>query len=411
MKRIAVLMVVAVLTCAAGVAGAGPRIFTTDDIGHQPATPEPAQQPVVIEPSNQAPVVTITGPVSGITVPIDTPIQFTGTFTDDAGTHTALWRFDADSVAGTVVGGSVSGTWSFASPGVYSVRLTVRDQSGNSGTATTVDGQNAVVVVFAQAAGFATGSGRIDSPAGAFVADPLHSGRADFAFGSKYHKLETTPRGTTTFELKWTSFTFQSTGYDWIVALPSGARFSGSGTVNGAGDFGFTLWAVDGNDVGGPDLLRLRVRNKATGAVVYDTQMGAPDNAAPTTTLTSGDVDVRLPNGGLGHLAVRPTPRVEPAATGIARGFSLEQNSPNPFRASTLVRFTLPQRSHVKLSVFDVAGREVATLVNGAWEAGSHSVRWTGMTDSGERARRGVYFVHMASGREFQSVRKMIVLD
>ena len=411
MKRITVLMVVAVLTCAAGVAGAVPRVFTTEDIGHQSGTPDPAQLPVVIEPSSQAPVVTITGPVSGITVPIDTPVQFTGTFTDDAGTHTALWRFDADSVAGTVSGGAVSATRSFASPGVYAVSLTVRDQSGNTGTATTVNGQDAVVVVFAQDAGFANGSGRINSPAGALVSDPLHTGRADFTFNSKYHKLETTPRGTTTFELKTTSFTLQSTGYDWIVALPAGARFHGSGTVNGAGGFAFTLWAVDGDDVGGPDRLRFRVRNKATGAVVYDTQMGAPDNAEPATTLTSGDVSVRLPNGGLGHLSVRPDSRVEPAASGITRGFSLEQNSPNPFRASTRVRFTLSQRSHVKLSVFDVAGREVATLANGSWEAGSHSVTWTGMTDSGERARRGVYFVHMASGREFRSVRKMIVLD
>jgi hypothetical protein len=138
--------------------------------------------------------------------------------------------------------------------------------------------------------------------------------------------------------------------------------------------------------------------------------MGSPDNAEPATAIDSGNISVRLPNGGLGHLSVR-APAVEPAAPGMARGFSLEQNSPNPFRASTLVRFTLPQRSHVRLSVFDVAGREIATLANGAWEAGSHSVRWTGMTDSGERARRGVYFVHMASGREFQSVRKMIVLD
>jgi PKD repeat protein len=387
-------------------------MFTTDDLVPSSGQPGPDKLPVVIEPSSQAPVVTITGPVSGITVPIDTPVQFTGTFTDDAGTHTALWRFDADSVAGIVVesGGTVSATWSFASPGVYSVTLTVRDQSGNSGTASTVDGQNASVVVFAQDAGFASGSGRITSPAGALVADPLHTGRADFTFDSKYHKLETTPRGTTTFALKWTSYDFQSTGYDWIVALPAGARFQGSGTVNGAGDFAFTLWAVDGDDVGGPDRLRIRIRNKATGTVVYDTQMGAPDNAEPATAIDSGNISVRLPNGGLGHLSVR-APAVEPAAPGMARGFSLEQNSPNPFRASTLVRFTLPQRSHVRLSVFDVAGREIATLANGAWEAGSHSVRWTGMTDSGERARRGVYFVHMASGREYQSVRKMIVLD
>jgi flagellar hook assembly protein FlgD len=70
----------------------------------------------------------------------------------------------------------------------------------------------------------------------------------------------------------------------------------------------------------------------------------------------------------------------------------------------------------VKLAVFDVAGREIATLASGAWDAGSHAVRWSGRTASGETARRGVYFVRMAAGLEsgeqrFTSVRKMIVLD
>ena len=117
MKRFVILVFAAVLTCGAAGAHARPRMFTTDDMVPSSGQPGPDKLPVVIEPSSQAPVVTITGPVSGITVPIDTPVQFTGTFTDDAGTHTALWRFDADSVAGTVVesGGTVSATWSFAS--------------------------------------------------------------------------------------------------------------------------------------------------------------------------------------------------------------------------------------------------------------------------------------------------------
>lgn len=109
------------------------------------------------------------------------------------------------------------------------------------------------------------------------------------------------------------------------------------------------------------------------------------------------------------------------AGAGLVMGgaplvFDLALNSPNPLRASTEVVFSLPQRSHLKLAVFDVAGREIATLARGAWDAGSHSVRWSGRTDSGERARRGVYFVRMACGLaggelRFVSVRKMIVLD
>src|SRR5262245_46872430 len=102
-KRIVILMVAAVLTFGAGGTLAEPTYVTT--AGPTPSSGQPSMDklPVVIEPSTQAAVVTITGPVAGITVPIDTPVQFTGTFTDDGGTHTALWRFDADSVAGAVV--------------------------------------------------------------------------------------------------------------------------------------------------------------------------------------------------------------------------------------------------------------------------------------------------------------------
>lgn len=406
---------------ATGALAQLPRLVDTDDrstIGS--GQQMPIRQPAGGGGGGQVPTVMITGPASGATIAIDTPVSFTGTFTDNAGdTHTAQWSFDVTTVAGVVneSGGTVSATMSFSTPGVYAVSLTVTDQGGNSDTATTVNGQNAVVVIFAHEAGFANGSGRIISPPGALVADPQATGRADFSFNSRYHKLETTPRGSTYFKLQAGDFEFLSTHYDWIIARPNGALFSGSGTVNGDGDFAFLLSAVDGDDFNPivADKFRIQIKDKATGAVVYDNQMGAPDTAMATFPIDWGSVNVRLPNGGLGHLSAI-LPRVEPASQAMARGFALSQNWPNPFRAKTEVRFSLPQRSNVKLGVYDVAGREVASLSDGPWDAGSHTVSWSGRTASGSTARGGVYFVRMAVGTSgggagFVAVRKMTVLD
>ena len=55
-----------------------------------------------------------------------------------------------------------------------------------------------------------------------------------------------------------------------------------------------------------------------------------------------------------------------------ASGFALEQNYPNPFNPSTTIRFSIPQTSNVKLSVYNVVGQEISVLINGNIEAGSH---------------------------------------
>ena len=70
------------------------------------------------------------------------------------------------------------------------------------------------------------------------------------------------------------------------------AQFKGSGTINGQGDYGFMLTAVDGavNGGGGTDRFRIRIWERSTGAAVYDNQMDAGDTADPTTALGGGSI-------------------------------------------------------------------------------------------------------------------------
>jgi hypothetical protein len=79
--------------------------------------------------------------------------------------------------------------------------------------------------------------------------------------------------------------------------------------------------------------------------------------------------------------------------------FQLFQNYPNPFNPSTTIRFSLPQRSHVTLKVFDVLGKEVATLVDAEMEAGEHSIPFTA-----EGIPGGVYIVQMSAGNVIKRI-------
>ncbi|MCX6639714.1 MAG: M14 family zinc carboxypeptidase [bacterium] len=91
-------------------------------------------------------------------------------------------------------------------------------------------------------------------------------------------------------------------------------------------------------------------------------------------------------------------------STAVPSEYSLGQNYPNPFNPLTSISFSLPQAELVKLTVFDVMGREVATLVNGMREAGLHSVTFDAST-----LASGVYLYKLQAG-DFTATNKMVLL-
>ncbi|HEX5504265.1 MAG TPA: PKD domain-containing protein [Thermomicrobiales bacterium] len=249
---------------------------------------------VTVTVRNVAPKVTLTGPAPGTLVPVGQPVTFSGAFTDPgaADTHTAAWAFDGTTAPGAVAaGGAVSRQQTFATPGVYAVKLTVTDDDGGAGTATAVEGQDAYVVVYDPNGGHVTGGGWIESPRGACTLDAAcadASGKANFGFVAKYKQNAAAPDGETEFQVKAGGFNFHSTGYEWLVVTGDTARFRGSGTLDGRGDYGFLITVLDGGQ--GGDRFRIKIWDKASGQVVYDTQAGAADDAAPTAPLGGGSI-------------------------------------------------------------------------------------------------------------------------
>lgn len=89
--------------------------------------------------------------------------------------------------------------------------------------------------------------------------------------------------------------------------------------------------------------------------------------------------------------------------------FSLSQNVPNPFNPSTQVSFALPTAAKVNLSIYNVLGQHVKTLVDTDMRAGYQTVTWDGTDNTGHTVASGVYFYKLNAG-DFTATKKMLML-
>jgi hypothetical protein len=150
--------------------------------------------------------------------------------------------------------------------GVYTLVVTANDAAGNI-----AESEPVFFVVYDAEGGFVTGGGWIDSPPGAYRPDTSLAGRANFGFVSKYKKGATAPEGQTEFVFQAGDLNFHSTSYDWLVVTGSDyAKFKGTGTINGSGEYKFMIWAGGGGSAG--DTFRIKIWQETNGVedVVYD---------------------------------------------------------------------------------------------------------------------------------------------
>jgi hypothetical protein len=113
-----------------------------------------------------------------------------------------------------------------------------------------------------------------------------------------------------------------------------------------------------------------------------------------------------------GNVIIYPLYRIDLLSTGVEeqevstpKVFALLQNYPNPFNPTTTIEFTLAKNSNATLKVYDLLGREVATLVNSEMRAGVlHQVQF-----DGSKFASGVYFYRLEAGENVQVKKLMLV--
>ncbi|MYC72416.1 MAG: T9SS type A sorting domain-containing protein [Gemmatimonadetes bacterium] len=105
-------------------------------------------------------------------------------------------------------------------------------------------------------------------------------------------------------------------------------------------------------------------------------------------------------NGATASLALQTLPTA----------FSLADNFPNPFNPTTTIQYALPQAADVELTVYNVVGQPVRTLVAEHQSVGRYVVEWDATDDSGHSLSSGMYFYRLQAGEEFREVKKMLLL-
>jgi hypothetical protein len=100
----------------------------------------------------------------------------------------------------------------------------------------------------------------------------------------------------------------------------------------------------------------------------------------------------------------------EPSSDMIPSFVTLHRNYPNPFNPTTTISFSIPEESKVELTVYNIKGQKVKTLVKNDLDKGNHLVSWNGIDESGKSVGSGVYFYKLNVNGKFESVKKCLLL-
>lgn len=131
-----------------------------------------------------------------------------------------------------------------------------------------------------------------------------------------------------------------------------------------------------------------------SGEVLFNVEVRDDSNAVAVDTI---------------HITVNPVVGINPLSSEIPTDFSLKQNYPNPFNPNTTIAFQVAKTEKVTLTVYNLLGQRIRTLVDKHLEPGNYRAVWDGLNDRGYQMGSGVYIYRMSAG-DFLQIKKMILL-
>jgi len=259
-----------------------------------------------------------------------------------------------------------------------------------------------------------TGGGFLEVPNSAGIASSPVGARNDFGFGVKYDSDDSNPRGSVTTVVRSGGRVYQVSGTAMSSLSVSTTSSGGTASFKAKGNIvdityplapsvvdanaSLQVSVTDAGEPGSADLLGVTVLN-SSGALWFSSNWNGTKTVKQV--LSAGNIQVRGSRSSSAPVAARlanPTQAaISPPSVAIPVAFAFPQNYPNPFNESTNMRFELPERSRVTLTIYDVSGREVANLVDREIEAGYHMESWTGRNQNGQPLSAGVYLVRMSA--------------
>jgi hypothetical protein len=200
--------------------------------------------------------------------------------------------------------------------------------------------------------------------------------------------IELYNRGTSTYDLSG-CFLSDNRSSNLKYKFPAGtALAAGNFLVVNETTLGFSMSSSG-------ELIVLTAADSTSGLDFYDFKQEAPDTSEGRAPDGTGCwVRFPTPTPGTSNIGALAVPPGFPNGSGVLSGV---RAVPNPFGASTEIRFVLGQREVVTAAVYDPAGRRVRVLHSGTLEPGSHALGWNGSQESGARAGAGLYFVRVST--------------